>query len=44
MYDDNNKRVPNVNKSAEKRFSLSIKNIDINTHRAYKNVSNHHEG
>ncbi len=31
-------------KSREKRFSLSLKNIDQNTYRAYKNVNKDHEG
>ena len=36
--------IPSTKRSNEKRFSLSIKNIDINTHRAYKFVNNDHEG
>lgn len=36
--------IPSTKRSANKRFSLSIKNIDINTHRAYKLVNNDHEG
>jgi len=31
-------------RSREKRFSLSIKNIDVNTYRAYKNANKDHEG
>lgn len=35
--------IPSTKRSAEKRFSLSIKNLDLNTHRAYKLASNDHE-
>jgi len=36
--------IPYEQKRIEKRFSLSVKNLDPNTHRAYKLAFKDHEG